>query len=196
MQKNNKSLEEIEFPRGLIPEDRQSMILKCISFAENLPRGMTSFQIENFVLCNKDFPTDDSKYWQCKLEVISRIESALEILLGLNKDLFEYEKAESLIPKFALTKFFKLKRKIAQSSLQILKLKIILNRAKLKDTLRECEIFYNIVSSLAGKIKFSDINKEEQEESFWKAKAKFNHELDNIMKVGGYGNESVPGRSR
>ena len=44
-------------------KDNKELCSAVLDMFTTVPQGMTAFQIQNFVLSDKDFPTVDSKWW-------------------------------------------------------------------------------------------------------------------------------------
>lgn len=58
------------------PQDHE-ILLKSLEYFNDIDGGMTHFQITNFVLNDRDFPTYASKYFQARIEMFTRYTNIL-----------------------------------------------------------------------------------------------------------------------
>jgi hypothetical protein len=63
----------------VVGKDNKELCTAVLDMFQTVPQGMTAFQIENFVLSDKDFPTVDSKWWQAKLELWVRLQNVIQM---------------------------------------------------------------------------------------------------------------------
>lgn len=174
-------------PLDLLDQDNKSLCEEVYGFFKTVPQGMTAFQIKNFVLCDFEFPTADSKYWQAKLELFTR----LQAVIGFHYD-YRKRKArirwlrakicECLDKCLAAQKEFD--KDMADAMAERYNIEIeenefaLMNLIKqISDKVSEMRTFRDSMNSLKDLLDHSDIDKEQQEADFWNAKAKTNPEL-------------------
>lgn len=148
-----------------------------------VPLGMTKFQIENFVLNKREFPTDLMKFQQAKMEIYTRIQSFADMY-------YQYREAKAKI-KLAEGRIEDLKNnspnlniKIKDAKIELQEIEIEKNQYSLKsiqhtakEKLKEAAIFYKTYSEFRN---FELLNTEELaklEEEGWRIKSQYYPEL-------------------
>lgn len=158
----------------------------------NVNLGMTEFQIDNFVLNKREFPTDLMKFQQSKLEIYTRIQTFVDLYYQYREAKAKIKLAECEIEhlkNIKLNIIDKLKGKVldkkmieAQIELQEIETEKNLYRIRniqhtAKEKLRETMVFYRTFKEFE---KFDSMSKEELaeiEEEGWKIKSAYYPEL-------------------
>lgn len=184
---NNKAAIGFELIENV---ENKELCKSILNMFQTVPQGMTSFQIQNFVLSNKSFPTADSKWWQAKLELWVRVQNVIQMH-------YDYRKFKAKIKEFTarvLEHQYMLEAN-GLKSYEIMKSEAIIDRLTvnieenefllvitqkgINDKLKEINAFWEVMQEMGKHMKFSMDDKEEQEESFWLAKSKYDSELIN-----------------
>ncbi len=188
---NKEDTNVVPFSPGLelelLDKDNKTLCGEVYKFFKTVPQGMTAYQINNFVLCNSDFPTPDSKWWQAKLELFVRLQG----IIGMH---YDYRKRKARIrwlrakisecedKKLTAQKDYEKEMFDARS--EQFKIEIeenefaLMNITKqVSDKLAEMRTFWVVMQELEGLIEHSKEDKEQQEDGFWKAKAEYTPEL-------------------
>jgi len=168
-------------------KDNKELCNAVLKMFETVPQGMTAFQIHNFVLSNKDFPTADSKWWQAKLELWVRLQNVIQMH-------YDYRKSKAK-KRELLARIEELQDKIIQAEKQytrdkysahsdILQVEIeendfsmVMIQKGIGDKTKEMQSFWDAMQHLEGQMQFSKEDKEEQEVAFWLAKSRYDAEL-------------------
>lgn len=176
-------------PTGLelLDNDNKRLCEEVYEFFKTVPQGMTAFQISNFVLCNMDFPTVDSKYWQAKLELFVRLQ-------GVVASHYDYRKRRARIRwlKAKIDECFDKKclaqkdyeKEMQDAKSEQFKIEIeenefaLMNITKqVSEKVAEMRTFRDAMTHLENLLSYSNTDKEPQEAEFWNAKAEINPEL-------------------
>lgn len=165
---------EIDKELPLVPEADRDMLVKASEAFKGMQLGMSGFQIKHGVLRHDEFPTADSKYWQCVREIHARFGSLVDSQYNYNKVKIEVLKLELELKRTDATEMDEMttKNELWHNSLTLKLIEI-----NLEDTLRQIREFYvqmnendkerTIVKDFVGEHKAT---KEESEQDFWKAK--------------------------
>ena len=152
-----------------------------------VPQGMTAFQIRNFVLCDLEFPTPDSKYWQAKLELFVRLQNIISMHFDYRKRktsicLLKAKIEECSDKKNNVIKGYEKEIFNAKAERYAIEIEehefALMNITKtVNDKLLEMQTFWETMKELEPVLEFSKENKEEQEETFWKTKSQYTPQL-------------------
>jgi len=172
----------------VIGKDNKELCTAVLDMFETVPQGMTAFQIQNFVLGDKDFPTVDSKWWQAKLELWVRLQNVIQMHYDHRKRVAEIKELRARV----MEQEVKIKDTLAKDY-EVLKAEAIAERLAVEveenefslvmiqkgigDKMKEMGTFWSAMQDLKGRMKFSKEDKEEQEMDFWTAKSQYDHEL-------------------
>jgi len=184
-----KDSDIVPLPTGLelLDSDNKKLCAEVYEFFKSIPQGMTAFQISNFVLCNMDFPTPDSKYWQAKLELFVRLQG----VIGSHYD-HRKRQANIRLLKAKIEECFDKKcmaqkdyeKEMEDAKAEQFKIEIeenefaLMNITKqVSEKVAEMRTFRDEMNSLKDFLDHSTEDKEQQEEDFWNAKAEINPEL-------------------
>lgn len=155
---------------------------------QNVPQGMTKFQIQKFVVCEREFPTAASKYWQSKLELWVRLQSVIQMH-------FDYRKRAARIKELKALIFEAHERiKTANSGWMMWKWEAVAERHTIEieenefammvirktvvDKLKEMHAFNEVKKNTEEKLGVGALDDRElSEEEFWAEKAEINAEL-------------------
>lgn len=159
-----------------------SNIAEIMDSASSIPLGMTEFQVKHFVLNEKEYPTDFSKFTQAKLQLYIGLQMLMDFY-------FQYQEAEANI-ELANAEIQEIKQNPSQitsaAKIRLKEIDIDKNKFKIeslkhtaKEKVKELNTFYSIYKNLK---KFEEINEEDAkklEEKTWKIKSAYNSELTN-----------------
>jgi len=175
-------------PLDLILDSDNKKLCDAISdmFA-SVPQGMTSFQIKNFVLCDKDFPTVDSKWWQAKLELWVRFQNVVHKSYDYRKKIAKNKeftaKIEEYIDESKNVDKQYIKRQL-DAKIELFNIKIEENEFNMSiikksanDVLKEIKVFLDEMQRLEPSLSYSTSDKDEQEENYWETKSKIDMNL-------------------
>lgn len=155
---------------------------------QNVPQGMTKFQIQKFVLGAREFPTVASKYWQSKLELWVRLQSVVQMH-------FDYRKRAARIKELkALIYEAEERKRTATSGWTVKKWEAVVERHAIEieenefammvirktvvDKLKEMHAFNEVKEQTEEKLGVGALgDRELSEEEFWAEKAEINAEL-------------------
>ncbi len=172
-------------------EDNKKLCESIMKMFSTVPQGMTSFQIQNFVLSDLEFPTIDSKWWQSKLELWVRMQSIIYTHYDYRKKVAKIKELKSDIDELEYNNS-KLgedtKSKIqAERNISIIEYKtveieenefnIMYLKKGISDKVKEIISFWEMMKKLEPEMKFSKDDKEEQEKEYWTKKALSDQEL-------------------
>jgi len=179
--------ELIKFELELLDNSNKELCNEIYKFFKTVPQGMSAFQIKNFVLGNLEHPTIDSKYWQAKLELFVRLQNIISMhydyrkrkaTIRMLKAKIEecYDKKNCAIKSYEKELF---DAKAERYSIEIEENEFaLMNIIKtVNDKLLEMQTFWETMQYLEPLLEFSNENKEEMEETFWKTKAEYTPEL-------------------
>lgn len=169
-------------------KDNKELCSAVLDMFQTVPQGMTAFQIQNFVLSDKDFPTVDSKWWQAKLELWVRLQNVIQMhydhrtrsakIKELKADIME----QADIASDLCIKDYEMLR--AEAIAERLTVEVEENEFSLAmiqkgigDKMKEMDTFWQAMQDLEGHMQFSKEDKEEQEVAFWTAKSRYDAEL-------------------
>lgn len=157
------------------PEERE-LVSTAFKEAEFLPTGMTGFQIKNFVLSDQNFPTPDSKFWQCRLEMWSRMQSVMGQYFNFRKTQAELEILEGQYEEWeenleANTKIRRGNMRKLEVEMQEKEFHLFTIGKSTTEALRELSVYKEEFERLKEHIKHNPQDKESQELDFWIAKA-------------------------
>lgn len=178
-------------------KDNQQLCMEVIRMFETVPLGMTTFQIQKFVLGDLEFPTTDSKWWQSKLELWVRMQDILTMHHDHRKKTAKIKELKATIDELefynlnlyslALNEQLKeIKKRLNDAKIEALQVEIDENEFALVcikkgicDKLKEMKAFWELMVELEKDMQFSKTDKDEQEEDYWVKKAIRNPELVN-----------------
>ena len=181
------TFERIGFELELLDNSNKELCKEIYEFFKTTPQGMTAYQINNFVLCDMEFPTPDSKYWQAKLELFVR-------LLDVIGSHYDYRKRQARIrwlkakieeckdKKQLVQKIYE--KEIEDAKAERFKIEIEENEFALMNITKqviekvaEMRIFRDAMIQFEGQLNYSTEDKEQHEDEFWRAKAEFDPKL-------------------
>lgn len=157
----------VEIDKELIRDKDRKLMKKAFEFFNVTPFGNTEFQIRNFVLNNKEYPTPFSKYRQAKIELWARFQSLVEDHFQYREALADIELEKAKIEKWSQyddpIKKARIKKARINIDRNLFKIQVI--KKMVKDRIREMKIFYNIILEEEPKIRGSE---EEEDLRYWK----------------------------
>jgi len=155
-------MNEIIIPENDVLDKEQFNLLESIrKFYPVVPKGMTNYQIEMFVLGINDFPTWYSVYYQCILESWNRFTLIIQELdaiksLKLRINYLETKFVRDYIHKgIELTNLEICRKDISKHQVDVLKRNLSLKISELQIKFREIEIFENVKNKIEQN-KFKD----------------------------------------
>ena len=159
-----KDISKIIEEQEVVEESKvDEFIVNLFKFFEGLQRGMSSFQINNFVLSDEEFPTSAAKYWQCKTEIFVRMK-------GLVFELISYKRVEIELEEKIMEVIDNPKKK--EVDVFELKFKRFLNAMKIKELIRETSVFLKVLGKVEKDLsKDFKIDKELSESESWRMRA-------------------------
>lgn len=175
-------------PLDLVEGEDKELCEAVFREFQNVPQGMTKFQIQKFVLCDREFPTTASKYWQSKLELWVRMLSVVQMH-------FDYRKRAARIKELKATRsrgFLAVLNLIYQwmmgkwgAVVERYKIEIEENefammviRKTVVDKLKEMRAFNEVKRQTEERLGDKILSDRElSEEEFWTEKAEINAEL-------------------
>lgn len=180
---------ELELPAlDLISGKNNNELCKVVfNMFNTVPQGMTSFQIQNFVLSDREFPTADGKWWQAKLELWVRLQNVINMHYDYRKKVAKIKELSARIEEntdIALESdkpYIANKHKAISERLQVTieenEFALVMIKKNIYDKMKEMQAFWDVMQRLENDMKFSKVDKEEQETAFWTAKSKYDSEL-------------------
>jgi hypothetical protein len=162
----------------VIPEKNELEIIPNgdVSFINSLPEqfkglqlGMSGFQIQYGVLSNKEFPTPDSKYWQCVRELFARYDGVLANNYQYLKTKLEIEKLEAEKEMLGNSKIGDIDKRMKELDIAFKKRQLDGMRISCEDTIRQMKKFKELMDEYKKDKKYE--TKEEAEPEFWSAKS-------------------------
>jgi len=184
-----KDIDIVPLPAGLelLDSDNKKLCAEVYEFFKTVPQGMTAFQISNFVLCNMDFPTMDSKYWQAKIELFVRLQGVVASHYDHRKRKATIRLLKAKIEECKDKKHLALKeyeKEMEDAKAEQFKIEIdenefaLMNITKqVSEKMSEMRTFRDAMNSLEPLLNHSPEDKEQQETDFWKAKAEIDPQL-------------------
>ena len=184
-----KNIDIAPLPAGLelLDKDNKKLCEDVYEFFKTVPQGMTAFQIRNFVLCDMEFPTTDSKYWQAKLELFVRLQ-------GVIASHYDHRKRQARIrwlkakieecedKRISAQKDYE--KEMQDAKAEQFKIEIEENEFALMNITKqvsekaaEMRTFRDAMMIFEDQLLYSTEDKEQQESDFWRAKAEINPEL-------------------
>ncbi len=174
--------EDIKGWELLSSKGEKELISTAFNEAKFLPTGMTSFQIKNFVLSDQNFPTPDSKFWQCRLEMWSRMQSVMSSYFLFRKTQAELEIQEGELEVWSAKP--DCNEKVRNGNIRLKEVEIQEKEFQLftigkstAEALREMSVYRDEFEELKKHIKHNPDDKETQEFEFWFNKAKTDPKL-------------------
>lgn len=174
-------------------EESKKLCDTVLEMFSSVPQGMTSFQIQKFVLGDLEYPTIDSKWWQAKLELWVRMQNIIsshyehrkktakvkELKANIEELYFNNSQLDGSVKSCIQSKRNSAIIEHTQIEIEENEFAIICIKKRINDTLKEMWAFWEIMQELEPKMKFSKENKDEQEKEFWVKKALVTPELVN-----------------
>ena len=144
--------------------------------------GMSSFQIYNFVLNKKEFPTEFAQFQQAKMELYTRVQTFDDLYYQYRKANAKMKLAEATIEDLEISTNISQKMKDAKIELQEIeieknKLAIINIKKQATEKLSEALTFYEVYKKYQHFEKLSDKEISEHEIESWKIKSAYYPEL-------------------
>ncbi len=176
-------------------KENKELCEEILRHFDTVPQGMTTFQIQKFILSDLDFPTSDSKWWQAKLELWVRMQNIVSMHYDHRKRVAKIKELKATVEELDFnTKtsviidedLRKIKKRLNDAKAEALQVEIDENEFALvciqkgvSDKLKEMWAFWDSMVELEKEMTFSKIDKNEQEEDYWITKAKTTPELVN-----------------
>jgi hypothetical protein len=189
------SNELIKIELNLIDSDNNKLLCEEVfKMFNSVPQGMTTFQIQKFVLGDLEYPTPDSKWWQAKLELWVRMQNIISMHYDYRKKAAKINELKAHIEELEYNnrtcvfndELSDIKKKQNSAKKEILNVEIeetefalLCIKKGVSDKIKEMWAFWDVMNELEEHIEFSKINKDEQEETYWTEKAKITPELVN-----------------
>jgi len=161
---------------------------RVFDFFNTVQQGMSKFQIQHFVLGDMEFPTPDSKWWQAKLELWVRLQNVIQMHYDYRKKVAKKKELTAEIMECAHKgghALFPFERDKCDAIADRLQIEIEENdfamisiKKTIGDKLKEMQAFWETMIGLESSLKFSTVDKEEQEKSFWSAKSRTDPRLN------------------
>jgi len=161
-----------------ILQDEHGLLELAESFDTQLTEGMSAYQITHFVLSDLEFPTPDSKYYQCLREMRTRYESIVSLeqeyldlqdeiaLLGL--EIEEQEPISMNGPNSIEAKRADIRMQQAQRKQDHKRNELHTMEKRASEVLRELQVFYDLYTKLKGQRKYD--SHEAAEAETWRAR--------------------------
>jgi len=172
----------------VVGKDNKELCTAVLDMFQTVPQGMTAFQIRNFVLSDKDFPTVDSKWWQAKLELWVRLQNVIQMhydhrkrsakIKELKADIMEQDDIAS---DLSIRDYEMLRAEAIAEQLAVEveenEFSLTMIQKGIGDKMKEMDTFWQAMQNFEGNMLFSKKDKEEQEAAFWTAKSRYDAEL-------------------
>ncbi len=178
---------ENEFILDLFQQDNNKTDLTLLlNDIKSVPMGMSEFQINHFVLNDKEYPTEWSKFQQTKLTLYIGIQSLVDMYFQAQESSANIEMAEGEIELLEEESKLKAISKVTNAKIKLKLIDINKNRFKInniqhmaKEKLREILSFYKIYKNLKEFDNLSIENSKLKEEETWKLRSAYNPEFKN-----------------
>lgn len=176
-------------------KDNKQLCTEVFKMFRTVPQGMTTFQIQKFILSDLEYPTPDSKWWQAKLELWVRMQNIVSMHYDFRKrtarikelkakiEELDYNNSTNIIDNDVLKG---IKERINNAKIERQQVEIDENEFALvciqkgvSDKLKEMWAFWDSMFILEKQMQFSKENKDEQEEDYWATRALTTPELVN-----------------
>jgi len=148
---------------------------------DGLTFGMTSFQINHFVLNKQEFPTPYAQFIQARLEIHTRVNTFIDLYYQYRECLAKILLSEGRMEKIEKEETYS---KIKEARLELQNIEIEKNRLRMasiksqaEDKMREIQVFYRTYKE---HVHFETDPPEEiqaAEEEYWKIKSGYYPEL-------------------
>ena len=152
----------------IIPKGDVSFVNSLPELFNGLQLGMSGYQIQYGVLSNREFPTADSKYWQCVRELFARYDGILLNNYNYLKTHLEIEKLEAEKQYLGHGVINDIERKMKDLDIAFKKRQLDGMKVNAEDTIRQMKKFFELMKEYEKDKKFN--TKEESEPEYWKAK--------------------------
>ena len=175
--------------------DNRKLCADVFKMFSTVPQGMTTFQIQNFILSDLDFPTIDSKWWQAKLELWVRMQNIIAMHYDHRKrtakikevkatiEELDYNNRTTVVDNEELKEIKKRQNNAKAEALQVEidenEFALVCIQKGVSDKLKEMWAFWDSMVELEKDMEFSKTDKDDQEENYWITKAKTTPELVN-----------------
>ncbi len=177
----NKELENKMISNLFYENTNKQTLIELISNIKDVPIGRSEFQIHHFVLNNKEFPTEWSKFQHIKHELHIGIQSLMDIYFQLEEAQanIELTKAEIEELQTETSKINNAKIKLKQINIDKNKFRILSIYHTSQEQLKEIMTFYDIFNDLKELNYISHKDNKVMEEETWKIKSMYNIEFKN-----------------
>jgi len=140
-----------------LTKEQLDLLDKTFELFPDIPKGMTQFQIEQFVLNSSDFPTWYSVYHQCVLELWTRLTSVMDSLdhvktMELQAEVYEATASELIDDG---SRKSKARANLLAHKASILRRRVVFERRELESKIEEMKVFESArkTAEKRGKIK-------------------------------------------
>ena len=172
----------------VVGKDNKELCTAVLDMFQTVPQGMTAFQIRNFVLSDRDFPTVDSKWWQAKLELWVRLQNVIQMHYDYRKRVAKINELRARVmeqeagAQNPLAKDYEVMKATAIAERLAVEVEenefsLAVIQKGIGDKMKEMETFWDAMQSFEGHMQFSKEDVEEQQATFWTAKSKYDAEL-------------------
>ncbi len=177
----NKELENKMISNLFYENTNKQTLIELISNIKDVPICRSEFQIQHFVLNNKEFPTEWSKFQQIKLELHTGIQSLMDMYFQLEEARANIELTKAQIEELQIetSKINTAKIKLKQINIDKNKFRILSIYHTSQEKLREIMTFYDIFNDLKELNNISHKDNKIMEEETWKIKSMYNIEFKN-----------------
>jgi hypothetical protein len=139
-----------------------------------MPAGMSKFQIDNFVLAEREYPGADGKFWQSCREVWTRVAGLRGQWFQYQKSLIELERKKRAYERMEGTSEnnnpdHDLDLTLASLEMEEAQFRVIIGRKDLQDVMREIGIFLDQMEKLKPAMKHPE-DPEKFQPEFWRKK--------------------------
>ena len=152
----------------VIPQGDVAFINELPKIFGGLQLGMSGYQIKHGVLSNREFPTPDSKYWQCVRELFARYDGVLSNNYKYLMTKLEIEKLEAEKETLPKSKIGDIECRMKELDIAFKTRQLDGMKLSVEDTIRQMKEFFNLMREYEPDRKFK--TKEESEPEYWQAK--------------------------
>jgi hypothetical protein len=179
----NKKLENKMISNLFDENTNKKSLIELLNNIKDVPLSRTEFQIHHFVLNEKEFPTEWSKFQQIKLELHTGIQSLMDMYFRLEEAQTHIELLKAQIEELQLqtetSKINAVKIKLKQINIDKNKFRILSIYHTAQEKLKEIMIFYDIFNNLKELNYITHKDNNIMEEETWKIRSMYNAEFKN-----------------
>jgi len=181
IKEENKELEHKMILTLFQENTNKNSLVELLNDIKDVPIGRSEFQIQHFVLNNKEFPTEWSKFQHTKHELHIGIQSLMDMYFQLEEAQanIELTKAEIEELQTETSKINSAKIKLKQINIDKNKFRILSICHTSQEQLKEIRTFYDIFNDLKELNYISNKDNKIMEEETWKIKSMYNIEFKN-----------------